>query len=376
MVKSILFRGTMKGKGIVNYDSTGQRFMRDRFKDEYQAGYLGNDNVKIAKHTFYKHEDDNGGSVWERRITISPDCMRHSIFEEDFPFQNTRIMHYPDLFVKILASMPALMRGYMFVLPSNLVLKKKSPLMITGAEQISEAVSHFEINTMSGAKKTKSDADDSSDTSMHYEEKIGAIEYAFEGAIDIKELQFVSMSQAYDRLAVDRDMCGKLGYRELLSGALGSEVEDVHYYVMKNSVLRTVEEGILLTQAQTLKLIKELVKRILSLRIQRAKGYAQISGLEMKAIIDPLPDFLDDESGWKRIAYPEDLKLNPEHIEVFYEQVSQEEAEAAEAKAIELQKKMAEQRQKENKSRKAKKGTKKEEEEEANNAEKSADSEV
>jgi hypothetical protein len=236
------------------------------------------------------------------------------------------IMHHPDLLMKVIASVPALLRGYFFAEEGKVALKKKSPLMITAAEQVSEGVTHFEINTMSGSKRQKGDEDDPSDTSMHYEEKIGEVEYAFEGAVDLKELQFISMSETYDRLAVNPDIAEK--FRNVLSAALGSEVDAKRYYCMKHAVIRTPEEGILLTQAQVVRLIEELVKRLLSLRIQRSKAYAQITGLEAKVVRDPISDVMTDEGGWRAIRQAADLKISPEQIEVFYEPVEDGEAEA------------------------------------------------
>lgn len=323
MIRSILFRGKIKGNGIVNFDSKDQRWvLRERF--EQDRGYLSHENVKIAKHTFYKMGDKDGKPIWERRLCISSDCLRQSIFNEDFPFQNTMVMHHPDLLMKVIASIPALLRGYFFADEGKAALKRKSPFMITGAEQISNGATHFEINTMSGRKRQKEDADDASDTSMHYEERIGEVEYVFEGALDLKELQFISMSETYDRLAVNPDRSEV--YRKILSMALGSEVGQMAYYNMKYAVIRTPEEGILLNQAQIVRLIQELVKRILSLRIQRSKGYAQIASLEAKIVSDPLSDFMADDGGWRAIRSPDELRISPEQIETFYEPVDEQEA--------------------------------------------------
>jgi hypothetical protein len=179
---------------------------------------------------------------------------------------------------------------------------------------------------MSGRKRQKKDADEASDISMHYEEKIGEVEYTFEGAIDLKELQFISMSETYDRLAVNPDQ--SRNYRKVLSAALGSAVDVKRYYCMKHSVIRTPEEGVLLNRVQVVRLIQELVKRLLSLRIQRSKGYAQITNLEAKIVSDPLFDVMGDERGWKPIRQPDDLKINPEHVEICYEPVDDKDAEA------------------------------------------------
>ena len=322
MIRAILFKGRVKGKGIVNYDSKDQKWvLRERFPE--QRDYLRHDNIRIAKHAFYKVGEKDGKPVWEKRLYISADCLRQAIFGEDFPFQNTMIMQHPDLLLKVIATIPALVRGYFYAEEGKISLKRKSPLMVTGAEQVAGGVSHFEVNTMSGQKRQKENVDDLSDTSLHYEEKIGEVEYAFEGAIDIKELQFISMSETYDRLAVNPDQCEK--YRKYLGKQLDSEVGNMQYYQIKSAVIKMPEEGILLTQGQVAKIIGEVVKRILSLRIQRSKGYAHISSLEAKILRDPF-DNMGDEGGWISIKKPEELKLKPEDIEVFYDPVEESEA--------------------------------------------------
>lgn len=322
MIRTVLFRGRMKGKGIVNYDSRDQKWvLRERFPE--QRDYLQHDNVKIAKHTFYVVGKKNDSPVWEKRLYISADCLRQAIFGDDFPFQNTMIMQHPDLLLRVIATIPALVRGYFYAEEGKTALKRKSPLMITGAEQVAGGVSHFEINTMSGQKRQKEDVDEASDISMHYEEKIGDVEYIFDGAVDVRELQFISMSETYDRLAVNPDQCEK--YRQYLKAHLGTAVGDMKYYQMKSAVIKTPEEGILLTQEQVVKIIQELVKRILSLRIQRSKGYAQISSLEVKLMTDPF-DNMEDEGGWFAIRKPQDLQIRPKDIELFYEPVAEKEA--------------------------------------------------
>lgn len=325
MIRSILFRGTIRGNGVVNYDSRDQRWvLRDRFPQE--RDYLSHDNVKIAKHTFYKKGEVDGKPVWERRLCISSDCLRQAVFGEDFPFQNTAIMQHQELLYKVIASIPALLRGYFFAEEGKAALKRKSPVMITAAEQVSSGSTHFEIGTMSGARKTKKGEDDTSDTSMHYEEKIGEVTYAFEGAIDLKELQFISLSETYDRMAVNPDYADS--YRKLLGSALGSPVGDKKYYLMKGALIGTPEEGLLLTQEQVAKLVTEFFKRLLRMRIQRSKSYAHMNTVEVKLVADPVLDTFDDKAGWRTLKTDADLKFAPRDLEVLFDPVSEADAKA------------------------------------------------
>ena len=54
MLKSILFKGTIKGNGIVNYDAKDQKWMLKKYKFDEWGNALKFDNIKIAKHALVK----------------------------------------------------------------------------------------------------------------------------------------------------------------------------------------------------------------------------------------------------------------------------------------------------------------------------------
>jgi len=324
MIKTILFKGTLTGNGIVNFDSSAQKWvLRERFPAERDA--LKFDNVKIAKHSFYMvGQTEEGKPVWERRLCISADCLRNAIFSADFPFQNTSILHHEELLVSVLATPASLLRGYMFAADGKTAIKRKSPLMITAAEQTSNGTTHFEVGSMSGAKRTKEDEDDAGDTSFHYEEKAGKMEYAFEGALDLAELQFISFSQFYDRLGMLPDH--KDAFREKLAMALGSPVDDVRFLNKKGALIRTPEEGILLSAEQVAVLVREFFTRLLSLGIRKSKGYAHIDSLQVKFVRNPIDDTLHDTGGWRTVKQPAEATPAASDIHVSYEEVPEQEA--------------------------------------------------
>ncbi len=219
-------------------------------------------------------------------------------------------MHHPDLLNEghCLCSGPS--KRLFICRGGQARLEEKSPLMITGAEQVSNGATHFEINTMSGAKRQKEDADDPSDISMHYEEKIGEVEYAFEGAIDLKELQFISMSETYDRLAVNPDRSEN--YRKSLSAALGSAVDVKRYYCMKHSVIRTPEEGVLLNQLQVVAIDSGTRKTASLPPYSTLKGLCPDHKSRSEDCFRPSIRCDGRRGGWRPIRQPDDLKINPE----------------------------------------------------------------
>jgi hypothetical protein len=136
MLKSILFKGTIKGNGIVNYDGKGQKWMLIKHKSSEGGSELKFDNFKVAKHAFIKTgNDDNGKPQYDVRLKISSNCLRNAIFQEDQPFQNSMILHSKKLLNMSIASVASLLRGYMFEQEGFTGLKRKSPVIITDAEQ-------------------------------------------------------------------------------------------------------------------------------------------------------------------------------------------------------------------------------------------------
>jgi hypothetical protein len=329
MLKSILFKGTIKGNGVVNYDAKDQKWMLKKYKYDEWGSALKFDNIKIAKHAIVKTgNDENGKPQYDVRLKISSNCLRNAIFKEDHPFQNSMILHSKKLLNMSIASIASLLRGYMFEQEGFTGLKRKSPVIITDAEQTAGELSTIDLHTTSGAKRTKGSEDDASDTSLFYKETVGDVEYSFKGAISLPDLQFIPLSDTFDRMAVNPDDFETL-YRPHLEKSVGSKVDDPGFYMIKSAVNAIPEEGILLSQAQSALLVKEFFKRLLSLTITRnASGYASISSLQVKFVHDPITDKMDDEAGWSLVRKVDDIQFKPEEIVVAFSKVSKKEAES------------------------------------------------
>ena len=340
MVRAILLRGSVVSTGIVNYGGEG-----DIIALKKAAPWLGkilrNENVKVGKHDIRKIFDkdglpvldDQGRQVYEIRLKISSNCLRQAIFKEDHPFQNNSLLqHAPDALLTSIASPAGVLRGYMF---ADKGIKRASPLIITSAIDTTGALPTLEAGSQSGPKAQKDPkvAEDSdSDLSLHAKECAAKLILEFEGMIDLKQLQFISCSARFDRLAVLPENIAK--FREKLGQKL-SEIPEEAYYVDKNAVNGLPEKGILFTQAQISRLVDELFQRLLSLTITRAaSGIARMGELKIKLVQDPLVDLMDDlKNGWHVIKAPSDWKqiegsvVDPSDICLFYDKKNQEEAE-------------------------------------------------
>lgn len=276
-IKSIRFRGVIESSGIVNFDGKPSWMLKQAMRDRF-GGKWG-DNIKVAKHAFTQEGvDSDGKPILKAVLKISKDCIRQAIFKDDQPFHNPGIVHAEKHLIKLLTSAAGLLRGYMF---TEKGIKSKSSVTISEAVQISNNVSSIDIGTMNAPKDKKESADEPSGLTMHFKETIGGIvRYEFEGAIDLSELQFISLSQMYDRLAVDPNHLE--AYLQGLSITLGSNVNSKAYYIKNTAVNGLPEEGILLNSDQVKVLIEAFFKRLLDLEILRgASGRAWLSKLEV-----------------------------------------------------------------------------------------------
>lgn len=275
--KSILFKGEIVSSGIVNFDGKPAWLTKQALRDRIQGQW--HDNVKVAKHAISQiGTNENGTPIYQAVLKISHDCIRNSLFKDDQPYHNPAIVHADVQLLNHISSAASLIRGYMF---ADKGLKKKTSAYISDAKQVCNNVSTIDIGTQDAPRSGKVDADSDGGLSMHYKETIGGlVRYEFYGAVDICELQFISVSQVYDRLAVDPNYLD--AYIERLEKVLGSKVSKKAYYIRKSSTNGLPEEGILLTPDQVRVLIGEFFKRMFDLEIVRgANGRAWLSKLEI-----------------------------------------------------------------------------------------------
>jgi len=323
-VKSLWFKVRMCGRGIVNYDGKDARWTLKEYLSKIVSA-LGHDNVKVAKHSIRKVGMEDGKPKYEIKLKVSAACIRHSLFEADQPFHNPAIIHAPKILVKLISSVAGLLRGYMFECKGVVGIKRKSPVMITDAEQSNTTVPTFDIGTMSAPRTQKEDAEDVSGLTLHYKETICDVVYDFEGAIDLNLLQFISLSEMYDRLAVNPHYLQE--YRTSLEKTLGSPAPEYAWYIYKTASNGLPEEGLLLSQEQVVVLVKEFFQRLCGMLITRGGGgYAKVEEVKVKHISNPIEDYSNDPAGYYTVKTPQDLRLKPEDVEIFYTKISEEDS--------------------------------------------------
>lgn len=332
MIKNILIKGELSGRGIVNFDS------KEQSKTLTRHGIFPfmKDNVKLAKKAFLKtgkfKEDENGKTeIYDYKIKISSETLRRAIFGQDVEYANGYITQNPFILATYLLSHVGFMRGFMFPC-RDLELKRKSALTITDAIQCNNVKSELEVGSTAG--DTTIDEDGKvvrKDTSLFYTEKVGDIKYQFSGQIDIKQLQFMSADPRLDRMAIKSDWYDSGEVDVIMANHYGKKAK--YDYGIFSSMAKFTgnsygETGILIGNDICEYIIKATLKNILAININKNNSYAATTGLKIKIVenIIGIGQKVDDEEGWIELKTEADVdKLNLKDLCVFYEKASEEE---------------------------------------------------
>lgn len=315
--KNILFRMKIEGTGIVNFDSADARWNVKNYGNPASLAPYNNDNIKVAKstYTFTGKYDEEGKPIVKRNLKISSDCLRHAIFENDYDVCNGRLMKNDALLATFISSPAALLRGYMNA-SEDCTIKAKSAFTISPAIEDGSAIIVPEAGSTSG---------DKSETSFFYTETAGNTSYSAKGAISLKQLEFLSCDDFFERRGV------KNSWVETEDGLLNKAFEVRYgrvpyelgiYTAMSKTLTNHIGEyGLHFDDDFRKMLVAELLKRMLSISISRSGAYAKISELEVKPVYDVLTDTFDNGDGWQELADEKDIQKFIESIsfETFFE---------------------------------------------------------
>lgn len=327
-IKNILFKVGLTGEGIVNYDSPSQKHyftnteLASKMIPNGSAGKgKSHDNVVYAKKRFFKKED----GTLDYKISLSSNFLRHTIFQEDVPYQTPNILHNTDLLYAFIASPMGILRGYMNASADKDGVKRTSPFLITNAIQTCNAQSSIEVFSNSGSKEKHKD-DDTSAANLFYKEVVGNINYEAEGAINMNQLQFMSCDEVFGRYQFSLDKLPL--YSKYLSVYFPSFTPKVGYYQMNNSVVKIPELGFKFTNEEMLVLIKTLLKKVFALECGRPSSgsYVKTSSLKIKLVSNPTTDTMENEDNWIELKNEDDIDNLDFDIADFYTLIDKTEA--------------------------------------------------
>lgn len=323
MVKNILFKMTLAGRGIVNYDSASQNsYLREL--NVYNTHSIDN-NFKFSKKVFFKtgRKNEKGDDIYDYKIKISQNCLRRHIFNDDVEFTNSQVTYSKTIFCNYLTSIVGLTRGYTYpAMPDSGMdsVKRVSSFTICDAIQTNGAKTYIETCTRGGSRD---------DTSLFNVETVGDITYGTMGNIDLQRMQFISCDPIYDRLAVSSDWCVDGGiYVTMIKNKYGDIYNGTCAHYILNSETastRLGENGILLNKEMIVYLTKELLKRFLGISIKRAGAYANVDSLQIKYVENALNDTFDNEDGWITLRNEAEIDALDFDPNIFYRSCDEEE---------------------------------------------------
>lgn len=292
-VTNIIFKAKMDGVGTVNFDGSDSRWIAKAYGNPAIKTPYNNDNIKIAKSVYSQvGVDENDMPVYKRTLKISSECLRHAIFEKDYDVINGRIMKNDAILSSYISSPAALLRGYMFA-DDKCTIKAKSPITISSALETSGAVINPELGSVSG---------DKSGTSLFYTENTGKTEYDVEGYVNLKQLEFLSCDDFFERRAVkDSWVESENG---MLNMAFKQRYGNVPYtmgiYTSSGNTLTNHigEYGLHFDEQFEKYLIVEFFKRLSGVNIKRSGSYAKVSSVMVKPVYDALDGMYENTEGW------------------------------------------------------------------------------
>jgi len=358
-ILAVKFRTTLNGHGVVNYDSTDQKF----FINGHCAGNAFNDNQTFAKKEFYglhqsheayieaveKYAEENGVSIDEAKkkvpefgynLKISYNCIRHAIFGGTCD-ADPMIWNFPAAACNFIANPLGYSRGYMCA-DKNMSFGKKSCFNLTDA--IDEgAVIYMEMFTKSG---------DRNDTSLFYKETTGRTKYVFDSYFDVKTAQFLSFDKYFDRLAVPSSYIEGCNYLEkAFVKTYGRIPYTVGVFSSNNEIYGESygEYGAKMDDEFVNYLIKTLAGRLLDINIVKNGAIAHTVKVEYKPIYS-CNDIINDEEGWIELKSVDELPVF--EISQYYEPSNHQEWEGRK-KAAEAAKLVAADKKSEKKARRS-----------------------
>lgn len=314
MIKNLLLKMELEGYGLVNMDSSDQKYIIDAFNIENLMGHKKDNNVLYAKKFFYKNETSDKINY---NLKISRDVMLKNAFERDMISQTPNIVHHDAIFYSFIASPIALIRGYTFM-DENIT--KSGAITLCDAEQISESISTIEVCSRSGKKNKDIDT---TDNTFFYKENVGKIKYETNGCIDLMKLQFLACDEVFGRYTFNPDKFNI--FKDFLSKKMPNFKSELGYYQLISSSVNIGEYGVLLSNENILFLVKEALKRLLGINIMRKGSYAKVNSLKIKLVENPIEDTLNDEYGWIKLSTEKEINELDFNSEIFYELVDENE---------------------------------------------------
>ena len=335
MIKKIVFKAEFEGQGIVNFDGDEQR----HFLNSHCGTMFFNNNYKLGKKVFKKKLDENVKQIeindkkyvndTDYLLKISSTCLRNAIFSNDANVTNPRICISSSILAYYITSIQGLLRGYTALEYGNFSITKKSALTCPCAIQTNNSIPYVELQTNSAPKENNNE--DKGSTSLYFNEKVGDITYETKGFISLKDLQFLSCDPFFGRIMFDPQWLE--GETPLIDKMFLQHYGTVPYkkgFFSSSTATLTKhlgEQGLLFNEEFVIFLVKEQIKRLLNVNINRAEGYAVTKSLKIKFVEDGFNPFNDEnwvEVNLENYEHIIDEAFGKNGMFQYYEEVKEE----------------------------------------------------
>ena len=291
MINKLRIKAQLGGKGLVNYNGNNppKRFISEM----YVNGKLTK-NGSFGKENIYKttiiDKDGLEKTIETPKKIISDNLIRKTICGDENFINADKLTAIPELRISLLSQDNVLMRGFAVFKKDDYNLKRKSPLTVTHAEQISDTVTWLETRTKEGSRD---------ENSLFFKETCGDITYESEIFVDVKNLQFISIDDNYDRMSLKETDVE--GFISKIDGRYGEG--NAKFGNWGTTHLNLIgEQGIVLSNKVVANVIRETIKRILDINIFRSGSYAKTSSVKIALGYD------DDSI---------DLLVEPKYVDIY-----------------------------------------------------------
>lgn len=259
----------IQGQGLVNYNGSNPpyRFLKDMYHNGKVAktGSFGKENIYSQSIV---DGEGNPKTIQIPKKIISSNLLRKEILGDENSVNTDKLISNDKLRVSLLSQDNVIARGFMSA-GRSLTLKRKSGVTVLDAEQISDTITWIETRTSEGERD---------ENSLHFKETCGKIEYQTEILFDIKQLQFVSIDDNYDRMSLtEKD---SKGFIDHINGRYGDGNATLGNWGTTH--LNVIgEQGIVLSNKVVGNIIRETIKRVFNLDIKKAGAFAKTSSIKL-----------------------------------------------------------------------------------------------
>lgn len=356
-ISTIYFRAKGKGYGVFQSDSNNQKQMLMGLNN-YAALNKKDDNQGHFSKKNFNRDEDNKTSF---KLKITGDCVKYYMrYNESGEVQRatSETMNMEKAFSCAVMAHPFnLLTGWLMTKNQSLSFKHPSALHMCDFIQTNDAIPYMEV-------RSSRDLVTQNQKSFFYEETIGDVEYVLEhGAISIKDLQFMITEENTCNASIPTDVETINTFIAMLKMNFpNSDFKDTYYKQLGSTGEKNIPfKGILLDNNCINAIVRDFFKRLYKMKKNKNDSYFEVTEIEYKMINNPFDNPYDSEYGWVKINSVEDIDNISFECKKYFEEIKEEEMPVYKVflgkmevlkKAIEEDRKKAEEKEKKDKAKK------------------------